>query len=84
MGLWEDEIRKLVGKRIDGIVVAKHDRTPKNQVFLIFNDGTYYELYGDEINGCKSIDQGGSKEVRSYLKGRPGIDILLDTHDLAE
>jgi len=66
--LWTLAIRKLVGKRISGIVVAKHDdEPPKYQVFLTFDDGTHYELYGDEINGCNDIDRGGSKEVRTHL-----------------
>ena len=36
---------------------------------------------GTDIQGGGGIDRGGINAVRSSLKGRPGIDILLDTAD---
>ena len=80
--LWVNHFGKIVGKRIEGLVVARHPESPQSQVFLVFDDGTSYELYGTDIQGGGGIDPGGIKAVRSSLKGRPGIDILLDTVDL--
>jgi hypothetical protein len=37
----------IVGKTISGVIVKEGDETPRSQVFLLFTDGTYYELYSD-------------------------------------
>lgn len=76
--LWVNEFRKVIGKRISGLVVARHPESPKSQVFLIFDDGTSYELYGTDIYGAGGIDREGLKEIRLHLLRRQGIDILLD------
>ncbi len=83
--LWVNHFKKVIGRRIEGLVVAQHPESPpRMQVFLVFDDGTSYELYGTDIQGGGGTDRGGIKAVRSNLKGRPGIDILLDTADLPE
>lgn len=81
--LWANSFKRVIGKRIHGLVVAAHPESPRRQVFLIFDDGSFYELFGDDISGCKGIDRGGLDEVRAYLRGRKGVDILLDTADLS-
>lgn len=64
-------ISEIVGKRITGLVAKKQGKTPRTQVFLIFDDNTYIELYSTatgEIQWYRSCDEGGLHEVESYVK----------------
>ena len=45
----KDGLSQLLGKRICGAVVKEGDRLPRMQVFLIFDDDTYYEVYTDSM-----------------------------------
>jgi CheY-like chemotaxis protein len=41
-------MREIIGRTIDTIVVSEDNSSgPRDQIFLIFTDGTCYELYGD-------------------------------------
>jgi hypothetical protein len=75
-----EEISEIVGKRIIGVVAKKQSKAPRTQVFLMFNDGTYIELYGTttgEIQWYRGCDKGGLKEVESYVeKGFSAIALL--------
>ena len=64
----KDVLPELLGKRICGAVVKEGDRMPRMQVFLIFDDDTYYELYTDStIYGAGGIDEGDIENVRQYM-----------------
>lgn len=52
----KDGLKYLVGKRIAGVVVAKSQRSPRNQVFLVFTDGTRFEFYGENFSCCSGLD----------------------------
>ena len=56
----KDGLPQLLGKRICGAVVKEGDRLPRMQVFLIFDDDTYYEVYTDSTIdvGTRSIRRG--------------------------
>jgi len=43
--LMKAEIQKIIGKTIKGVVVAEGFRGPQSQLFLIFTDNTFYEIY---------------------------------------
>jgi hypothetical protein len=77
--LWVEAFQSVIGKRIYGLVVAQNPESPKCQTFLIFDDGTHYELYGSDFQGCKGIDRGGFDEVREHLRARAGTEILLES-----
>ena len=63
-----EALPQLLGKRICGAVVKEGDRMPRMQVFLLFDDDTYYELYTDStIYGAGGVDRGGLEHVREYL-----------------
>ena len=53
----KDGLPQVLGKRICGAVVKEGDRLPRMQVFLIFDDDTYYEVYTDSTIdlGTRSI-----------------------------
>lgn len=62
----------IVGRRISAVVIkAARDRRsePRGQLFLIFDDGHYYEFYIPEsaIYGAQGIDRGGLHEVLRYM-----------------
>ena len=52
----KDGLKYLVGKRIAGVVVASSKRSPQNQVFLVFEDGTRFEFYGESFSCCSGLD----------------------------
>jgi hypothetical protein len=54
----------LLGKRIVGVIRREGPREPRAQLFLMFDDGTYFELYGDSIHLAGGVDRGGIAAVR--------------------
>jgi len=74
---WQTAFKRVVGKRIRGVLVAADDRSNRSHVFLVFDDGTHYELYGKDICGRKHIDSGGLDEAKAYIANSKGIEILL-------
>jgi hypothetical protein len=62
----------IVGRRINAVVLkaARNRRSPPaTQLFLVFDDGTYYEFYtGAEAISCAGgFDQGGLPGVLGYM-----------------
>lgn len=54
---------RLVGRTIAHVVV-KEGRGPVAQLFLVFDDGSSYELYSDApIDGAAALDSGGLQAV---------------------
>jgi hypothetical protein len=74
-------VKEIIGKTITG-VITKEKRDggsyPKSQVFLIFDDNTYYEFYccQTEILGIKGLRQGTAEDVRKYMS--PIMEIEQD------
>lgn len=63
-----DVAPQLLGKRIAGVVVKERSGPPRFQLFLVFDDDTYYELYSNEsVSGAGGIDRGGVAEVLNYM-----------------
>jgi hypothetical protein len=42
----KDGVRELIGRMVTEVVVSENPRQPHTQVFLVLDDGTYYEFYG--------------------------------------
>jgi len=57
----------MLGRTITGIVIKASDRPPRSQVFLLFSDGMYSELYSDAPIKAASLWPGGPDEVRAYM-----------------
>jgi hypothetical protein len=53
----------LIGRTIKHVVVSEH-ADHHTQVYLFFTDGTYYEFYGNWINGIRHLDHGGIEMAR--------------------
>jgi hypothetical protein len=60
----KDGIQQVIGKTISGVIVAKAQGRKSQQVFLVFNDETYFEFFGDSFTGGGGVDQGGLERVR--------------------
>ena len=74
----KDVLPQLMGKKICGAVVKEGDRLPRMQLFLLFDDETYYEIYTDSmIYGTGGIDTGGLEKVRQYM---PQQDTIFECH----
>lgn len=71
-------IDQTLGKTITGIIVKEDARgggRPAAQVFLLFSDNTYYELYTaeGEMAFTGGVDPGGVDEVTHYLSSKMRI-----------
>jgi hypothetical protein len=73
----KDGIRNIVGKTISGVVVKEADRLPRSQIYLLFSDGTYFEIYSGsgDMSGAGGVDVGGIEEVRRYMSATHRIVI---------
>jgi hypothetical protein len=71
-------LRQLLGKTITGVVASETSGAPGTQLFLIFNDGTYFEFYSgaNESFTCTSgTSFGGVLKVKDYISRFPGATI---------
>jgi hypothetical protein len=68
----KSEIACILGKRITGLLVARNPRDPRTQLFLAFDDGTHYELYGD-LCSASGLDRGGLDEADRYASRFGGV-----------
>jgi hypothetical protein len=60
-------VKWIVGKTICGLVVAERASSPGHQVFLIFEDDTHFEFWGDSFTCAGGIDSGGIGRVQEYV-----------------
>lgn len=61
-------IAGIVGKTISRVVVAENSVAPKQQVFILFTDGKYFEFWGESFSCNAAIDFGCEAEVLRYIK----------------
>jgi hypothetical protein len=67
-------LSQLGGKTIAHVVV-KQGVKPVAQLFLLFTDGTYYELFSDSaVTGAAALDRGGLPEV--LAAGAPNQKVI--------
>jgi hypothetical protein len=64
-------LAQIVGRRIAGVVVAYGPRAPRQQVFLMFDDGTRFEFWGDDFSCCRGVTKaGGLAEYVEMVGGK--------------
>jgi hypothetical protein len=61
-----ESLEVIIGKRIKGVVVKEGSQPPKKQIFLLFSDDTYYEIYGNFCKGASGLDRGGLESIRAF------------------
>lgn len=71
----KDGAEQIIGKTIKGVVIKGQKagrRPPAMQLFLLFDDGTYYEFYTSSdgsINPTSGIVGGSLGSVLHYMSG---------------
>lgn len=63
-------LEEMLGKTIQAVIVKECESgSPANQVFLAFEDGTFFELYSmsGEIMAAKGVKRMSLEEVREYM-----------------
>lgn len=68
----KDNAYEIIGKTITGIIIKRnrHSRSPRSQLFLIFDDFSSYEFYSPdgEIVNTGGLNKNTSfREVYNYL-----------------
>ncbi len=67
MSLNPSDLQVILGKTIQAVVIRSGDQNPKEQVYLVFDDGAAYEFYGSEINSASGLDAGGKEGALKYV-----------------
>jgi hypothetical protein len=72
-----EPLQKVVGKTIRSIVFRSgRNVNPETQLFFIFEDGTYFEFYGQDINYVRSLSDGDVTKAIDYAR-RFSTEILI-------
>ncbi|MHB8405788.1 MAG: hypothetical protein ACYDCJ_10235 [Gammaproteobacteria bacterium] len=72
----KDGVGKIVGKTISSVVVGSNVREPRNQVFLVFSDGSSLEFYGSQFTCAGGLDKGGVEDATRYI-GKLGGSVSM-------
>jgi hypothetical protein len=72
-------LSEMLGKTVTGVIAkqSRLNRPPHSQLFLIFSDGTYLEIWGD-VHPAGGVDPGGLEKARRYLA--ESTEIVFETH----
>ena len=75
----KDGVKQIIGKEISAVIVVESQRAPTCQMFLVFLDGTYFEIWGDTFTGAGGVDHGGASDVIREISASGGrvTDIYL-------
>ena len=62
-------VKRILGKTISGIIVKDREGIPKTQLFLLFDDDTWYEFYSmsEDIKTTSGDVPGGLKDLYNYM-----------------
>ena len=76
-------LKDIIGKQITAVVVASSDRAPKQQVFLVFADGTHFEFWGESFSCCSGLDP--AEGIEPYVESGAGkiVSVYGDVRALA-
>ena len=75
-------VRQILGKTIKGVIVSDDNGAgPRTQVFLLFDDDTYYEFYGSQIVGSGGVDKGSELAAMRYAEKFGGRITRFDEQD---
>ena len=71
----KDDVRYIIGKTIKAVLVADNTRQPMRQVFLVFNDNTYYEFFSPDgqLGFTGGPYPGGVADAERYAGGFGGV-----------
>jgi hypothetical protein len=82
MGSHKDTLQEVIGKTISSIVFRSgRDVNPETQLFLVFEDGTYFELYGQEIDFVRSLSEGDAAKAVDYARKFSSEVLVVNGND---
>ena len=65
----KDALQEVIGKTIRSIVFRSGiNVSPETQLFLVFEDDTYFEFYGQEIDFVRSLSEGDVTKAMDYAR----------------
>jgi hypothetical protein len=77
----KDTLHEVIGKTIRSLVFRSgRDVHPEAQLFLVIKNGTYFELYGQEINSGRSLSEGNTARASAYAR-KFGSEVLVIRHE---
>ena len=60
---------QLKGKTIRSIIISEYNAgSPRHQFFMVFDDDTSFEVFGEEFRGANKLDDRGEETVLEYAK----------------
>ena len=66
MSVGAGTLKYMIGKTIAGIVLRDSNGAgPRDQLFLVFTDNTYWEFYG-EVGWSEHLEVGDLETVKQY------------------
>jgi hypothetical protein len=66
----KEGLKHIIGKEISAVVVAGGEGVPKQQVFLVFADGTRFEFHGESFSCCGGPDR--AEGIEGYVESGGG------------
>lgn len=63
----KDGVRQLIGRTVVKVIVSVNPRQPSTQVFLVLDDGSYYEFYGS-VNSASGSTPGSEEDAERYAR----------------
>ncbi len=77
MVLHANAFQDVVGKTICAVVFRSgRDVNPGAQLFLVFEGGTYFEIYSQEMNFVHTLSEGDATRAMEYAK-KFSSDVLV-------
>lgn len=76
----KNEIKKIIGKTIKGVVIGEGKRGPQSQIFFIFTDNSFYEIFSENhISTTSGLKNGGINAVLKSLP--PNNEVMYNCDD---
>jgi hypothetical protein len=66
MGAMQKQIGTMIGRTIANVLIAVNKRSPNQQVFIIFEDGTHQEIWGELFTCNNGLDRGDLEAATQY------------------
>jgi hypothetical protein len=66
---YKQSLQAVIGKTIRSIVFRSGTGvSPETQLFLVFEDDTYYEFYGQEMGFVRTLSEGDTTKAMNYAR----------------
>ncbi len=77
MSIRTSAVQDIIGKKVEHVIICENDRQPEQQLFLVFSDDTYIEIYGSSFSSGSNVYSGGLVAALHSAHGCGGKVTLL-------